>query len=1055
MHNLPKKAFFILLVLLSINSSCSKEESSSEDASTQEAIASQVTQQTIKQPKKQSISQGPTPVVIPPISDPLDTTAPEISAISDVVSNAAVSLSATVFDESPMQYSWQQSSGSGTLSFSNPTAVNTEVSADQDGLYSITFTALDTASLGSNISFDLLWDTTAPEVNTGKDIYTTNTSVSKTATVIEMNNYSVFWSQIDGPGTISFSDNNSLTTDITPSVDGSYTIRLTATDEAGNSSFDEFTFTKDDNAVSLDAGADLALKAEGSLLATVDDATGVTFMWSQQDGPGTISFGSPTSLGTTVSADQEGVYNLEITATKNGFQTINSLVLKWDLTSPLVNVGDDLQVRETTSINATSSDISTLSYQWSMISGPGTLTFGSPNSEDSTLSADTDGSYVVRLTAIDELLNESFDELTLEWDSTAPIVDAGSDVLDATSAVSVDATVSDASPVSYQWSIVSSDGPVSITGSQTEDPVVTPLGFGDYILRLTVTDSFGNSAYDDLLIHWGLFSYSWSLANTSNFLFDPTKIEVKNGMASLLATSPIDPIDSQLEFEAAGSTLTDVAWDNTGLKLNAAGLTAQTGTYISNVVDLGSALDVSRLTWTNDIPGPYQRNLPANGESDPASWGTDRIENMNGLMMLFHFNDDAGTTELIDSSGNIASTGDPMKASCTGSTCPLLNYRGRIGRGVEFDGVDDELTIPDDPANRISGDMSFSAWIKVEDNSFNYIIEKGDSDSCDNYAFLIYQKKASFEFSKGMTDNSSCDGSWTGWSETAAEMNVGEWYHLAVVYDHDNGDITFYRNGVVSGQYLGVTDRIAPTNQPVKIGRQSWGTETNPNYTGYFQGGLDELAVFSREITADEISKIYKRGLYRLDMQVRGCDDATCSTNPAWTGPDGGTNSNFYTYYKDDGTVVSELPITNITGKQYFQYKSVFTAPDQTISPELKSITVSSFDTSNPELTIQTSTLAFDTLTSFTEIVDSDHLGDVKYQLSLDNTNWYYFDSNNWVTATDGFTHSNFATDINSAISSFPTEIGTGNLYFKAFLNKGPGAGFIKLKGIKVEGTKN
>jgi len=54
----------------------------------------------------------------------------------------------------------------------------------------------------------------------------------------------------------------------------------------------------------------------------------------------------------------------------------------------------------------------TLQSQWSVVSGPGTVTFGSPQSAESTASFSVAGSYVLRLTATDGSLSAS-DEMTV------------------------------------------------------------------------------------------------------------------------------------------------------------------------------------------------------------------------------------------------------------------------------------------------------------------------------------------------------------------------------------------------------------------------------------------------------------------------------------------------------------------------------------------------------------------------------------------------------------------------------------------------------------------
>ena len=83
---------------------------------------------------------------------------------------------------------------------------------------------------------------------------------------------------------------------------------------------------------------------------------------------------------------------------------------------PVVDAGPDLNVTlpDDAVLDATVTDdpTQTLSFQWSEVSGPGTVTFANPNSEDTTASFSEVGTYVLRLTANDGELSAS-DETTV------------------------------------------------------------------------------------------------------------------------------------------------------------------------------------------------------------------------------------------------------------------------------------------------------------------------------------------------------------------------------------------------------------------------------------------------------------------------------------------------------------------------------------------------------------------------------------------------------------------------------------------------------------------
>lgn len=93
-------------------------------------------------------------------------------------------------------------------------------------------------------------------------------------------------------------------------------------------------------------------------------------------------------------------------------------------TDPLVNAGTDKLTNAQFTQDATASDSGSgiASYAWTKQSGPGAITFGTSNAEDTTISADADGAYVIRFTVTDTAGNSAYDEMNLVWDTTPPTV---------------------------------------------------------------------------------------------------------------------------------------------------------------------------------------------------------------------------------------------------------------------------------------------------------------------------------------------------------------------------------------------------------------------------------------------------------------------------------------------------------------------------------------------------------------------------------------------------------------------------------------------------------
>ncbi|MEK7100041.1 MAG: Ig-like domain-containing protein, partial [Patescibacteria group bacterium] len=94
----------------------------------------------------------------------------------------------------------------------------------------------------------------------------------------------------------------------------------------------------------------------------------------------------------------------------------------FDRTNPSVDAGDNQEVNDEVSQDATTSDGGSglATHAWTKISGPGAITFGTPAAVDTDIFANTDGTYVLRLTVTDNAGNSAFDEITFIWDTTRP-----------------------------------------------------------------------------------------------------------------------------------------------------------------------------------------------------------------------------------------------------------------------------------------------------------------------------------------------------------------------------------------------------------------------------------------------------------------------------------------------------------------------------------------------------------------------------------------------------------------------------------------------------------
>ena len=347
-------------------------------------------------------------------------------------------------------------------------------------------------------------------------------------------------------------------------------------DLAGNSAIQlSLSLGKDVVAPTLAALNDIAINASYTYDATTSSSlSGVqSYTWSQISGPGLVTFGAESSEDTSMIADTEGVYRIQLRVVDEAGNLVqDTMDLTWDTTQPSITALSNQTVRTTYSYDSTVMD--TLSgmdtYAWSQRSGPGTISFSSASSEDTDITADTDGSYVIRFTGTDIATNSAYDELTFIWDTTPPMITALVDQVVGVPPFTYDATVVDAttSVSSYAWSQVSGPGILTFGSSSSEDTTIFSDEDGVYVVRLTVADILGNSTSDDMNFEWDIRPNPGNSGNmsSSSTYYDRTSISWTKATDLVTAQSDLvyhvyysssSSMDTVLEAEAGTAVATN------------------------------------------------------------------------------------------------------------------------------------------------------------------------------------------------------------------------------------------------------------------------------------------------------------------------------------------------------------------------------------------------------------------------------------------------------------------------------------------------------------------
>ncbi len=333
-----------------------------------------------------------------------------------------------------------------------------------------------------------------------------------------------------------------LSTTITASKDGTYLISFTATDASGNSASSTMTLIRDTVLPVVSAGANQTKNAQFTQTATATDLNSMTYSWSMVSGPGTITFGSPTALTTTISASADGTYTISFTATDAaGNAASKTMTLTWDTTPPVVSAGADKSAKAIYRQAATATDnLTAMTYLWSVVSGPGTITFGSPTAISTTILPSADGIYVIGFTATDAAGNAASSTMTLTWDTTAPVVSAGINRT-ASSPITQTATATDLTAMTYSWAKVTvpTGGIVTFGSATALQTTISVNKAGTYVIKFTATDALGNVGSATMTLVWSSTPfYAITAAAVSNGTITPALIDVASGANQTFAIAP-------------------------------------------------------------------------------------------------------------------------------------------------------------------------------------------------------------------------------------------------------------------------------------------------------------------------------------------------------------------------------------------------------------------------------------------------------------------------------------------------------------------------------------
>ena len=375
------------------------------------------------------------------------------------------------------------------------------------------------------------------------------------------------------------------------------------------------------------------------------------------------------------------------------------------------------------------------------------------------------------------------------------------------------------------------------------------------------SDHFSYGVFDNTSIHvtitngtdWAELNYTWNV--------EPTAF--RNAM--FLNLKQLET-ETKKEYKIYNSNpLLAKFWDIEHM----GGTDNYTVCMFNNINYSGSPTENLKLYYCNGSYRTVSEQLPNNGSSDATA-------NMTRNLLLLHFNNESAygenDTHVYDFSGN-GNNGTVIGNAVWSSSA------GEFDGAYTFDGIDDYIETRDISHIHGSNPMAIEFWFKTTFNSQTQpIIDAGVVNDADKS--LEFWLTAKDQVGLGNNPPINTPGLYWGfWHNDVYIPSVnyydGNWHHVVVtLYNNTTVEISYDGTRPAGYVWDGLKKTWTYSSQPFTLPREPK-IETVPFWIGhsrlqfwqkgntYFNGTIDEVAVYNRSLSTKEITEHYTRGVIK------------------------------------------------------------------------------------------------------------------------------------------------------------------------------------------------
>lgn len=802
--------------------------------------------------------------------------APLVNAGADqsITLPSGANLSGAVSDDGQpsgtLSVTWSVASGPGSVNFANANSASTFATFSQAGTYVLRLTASD----GSLQTSDLVTiqvaaaapTNQAPNVNAGANQTISLPGVaSLTGSASDdgqpSGTLSTVWTKVSGPGSVAFTNANSVTTTAAFSQAGTYVLRLTANDGSLQTSDDVTILVEDSQIADPQSGqADPSLVGQWSMNNNGSDQSGygnngtpagtTSYVAGKYDQALNVSSGGRLVVQDSNTLDITGPITLSAwirpgalgtqyfvskgeKAATDGFElslsNSGTIFVRFNEASS----GDSYRVDSTSKystngqtwihVTATYDGATIRLYINGQLQGSKNANFQiGANNVPLNIGAGNNG-YRGMKGAVDDVRVYSralsANEVTALMNNAppagqqnaAPSVSAGADTtITLPNNVSLTGSASDdgqpSGTLTTLWTKISGPGTVSFANAGATSTTATFSAAGTYVLRLTANDGSLQSS-DDVTVQVNAQAPQ-NAAPSVNAGADTT-ITLPNNVSLTGSASddgqPSGTLTTQWTKISGPGT---VSFANAGATSTTATF-SQAGTYVLRLTANDGSLQSSDDVTVQVEAAP----TPGNNDGLVGHWTMDGNGN--------------------DASGN-GNHGSPIGSTSYGA--------GRVSSALLLASSSSRLQVPDNDSLDITGPITIATWIRPTTMATQYVVSKNVKAGTDGFELSL---SATGKVFVRFNEDSSGDALRLD-SSSKYPTNGSTWMHVVATYD--GSTIKLYINGQLEGS-KNASFQIAANDLPLSIGSGDGG------YRG-MKGAVDDVRIYSRALSAAEVAAL-------------------------------------------------------------------------------------------------------------------------------------------------------------------------------------------------------